>query len=191
MSKTSRAVGQGMTVPTLPPFPDLSRVAFRNDDPSDHDGGGHCAGLPGDTLHSKWNLVYAQHLIALDCLVDAAGEEGWDLTRPIMFAAHHVCEVALKTAWVGLMGTDPMPGHPLRPHWTRLAIEGGLRHLSAEDIREASDFLKLMRRLTPDGQSTRYPLPGRRDIGAAWCCVSAGDLRKAVFAFTSRLDGTT
>lgn len=187
------SVGAGMTAPTLRPFPDLSRIAFRHDDPSDHEGGGHCAGLPGDTRFNRWNVVYSQHLIALDLLVDGAvldedGDNGWDLTRPIMFAAHHVCEVALKTAWVGLMDTDPTPGHPLRPHWTRLAIAGGLRHLSADEIREASDFLKLMRKLTPDGQNTRYPLPGRGDLGAAWCCLSAEKLRDAVLAFTERLD---
>lgn len=107
-----------MTAATYPAFPDLSKIACRNTDESDHEGGGHCAGLPDDSLYEQWNLVLAQHIAAFDYLVDkATTDDGW-ATRPVLFAAHHVCEVALKTAWVGHSGRAPKRGHHLEPHWT-------------------------------------------------------------------------
>ncbi|GAB3823134.1 hypothetical protein [Kribbella italica] len=179
-----------MTAAAFPPFPDLSKLAFRKTDPSDHEGGGHCAGLPDGSLHGQWDLVLAQHIAAFDYLVDkaASGQDGWALTRPVLFSAHHVCEVALKTAWVAHAGQSPKRGHHLEPHWTRLAKAGGLRHLDPPQINEARDFISLMAELTPDGQTTRYPMPGVDDLGATWCCLNSSGLRDAVYAFVARLE---
>lgn len=179
-----------MTDAPYPAFPDLSRIAFRNVDESDHEGGGHCAGLLGSSLHEQWDLVLAQHIAAFDHLVNKATHEddGFALTRPVLFAAHHVCEVALKTAWVAYSGRSPRRGHPLAPHWTRLARDGGLRHLEPAQINEARAFIDLMAELTPDGQTTRYPMTGVDDLGATWCCLNSPGLRDAVYAFLARLE---
>jgi hypothetical protein len=179
-----------MTAATLPPFPDLSRVAFKKKDMSDHEGGGHCAELPDD-LQGQWDLVLAQHVAAFDYLVEkAASEDGWALTRPILFAAHHVSEVALKAAWVAHDGRAPKRGHHLEPLWRRLREAGGLRHLEGSEINQASNFIALMEELTPDGQTTRYPMTGvkENDLGAIWCCLNCSALRAAVFAFLARLE---
>lgn len=178
-----------MTAAPLPPFPDLSLIAFRNSDPGDHDGGGHRAGLPDGSAREKWDLVLAQHIAAFDNLTDqATRDDGWALTRPVLFAAHHVCEVALKTAWVAAEGKEPKRGHLLEPHWARLGKAGHLRHLSVSQVNEARKFLRLMEDLTPDGQTTRYPLIGADDLGATWCCLNSRLLREAVFAFIARLE---
>lgn len=179
-----------MTNATYPVFPDLSKIAFRKADESDHEGGGHCAGLPGRSLYGHWDLVLAQHMGAFDYLVERAtnGNDGWALTRPVLFAAHHVCEVALKTAWVAHSGRAPKRGHHLEPHWTRLARDGGLRHLDPMQFNEARAFVDLMTELTPDGQTTRYPMAGVDDLGVTWCCLNSSGLRDAVYAFLARLE---
>lgn len=179
-----------MTTTTYPAFPDLSKIAFRNADESDHEGGGHCAGLPDQSLYEQWDLVLAQHMAAFDYLVDRATNEddGWALTRPVLFAAHHVCEVALKTAWVAHSGKPPKRGHHLEPHWTRLGRDGGLQHLEPAQINEARAFIALMTELSPDGQTTRYPMTGVDDLGATWCCLNSRGLRDAVRAFLARLE---
>lgn len=110
------------------------------------------------------------------------------MTRPVLLAAHHVCEVALKTACVAHAGTAPRRGHYLEPHWTRLAKASGLRHLDSSQMNEARDFISLMEGLTPDGQTTRYPMPGIDDLGATWCRLNSSGLRDAVCAFVARLE---
>lgn len=178
------------TAPTFPLFPDFETIAYLKSDPGDHPSGGHCAGLPDTSLYAQWELVLAQHIEAFRHLVDQADSDadGWALTRPVLFAAHHVCEVALKTAWVAHRGSSPQHGHPLEPHWTRLAKAGGLKHLDPTQIEEAIEFIRFMASLTPDGVSTRYPLLGARDLGGKWCCLNSSALRDAVFAFVARVE---
>lgn len=179
-----------MTTAAYPPFPDLRKIAFRNTDEGDHEGGGHCAGFPEDTLTDRWGLVLAQHLAAFDYLVDKAASDNddWALTRPVLFADHHVCEVALRTAWVEHSGRVPKRGHHLEPHWTRLGKGGGLRHPTPAQINEARAYINLMEELTPDGQTTRYPIAGVDDLGATWCCLNSSGLRDTVNAFLGRVE---
>jgi hypothetical protein len=179
-----------MATATYRAFPDLSTIAFRHSDESDHEGGGHCAGLPDGPLHRQWELVLAQHMAAFDLLVEEAtgGEDGWALTRPVLFAAHHVCEVGLKTAWVGHAGTKPAREHKLKVLWSNLEEAGGLGHLTPEQVDEAVAFLDLMAELTPDGQTARYPLPGDTDVSGTWCCLNSRALLEAVYAFLARIE---
>jgi hypothetical protein len=179
-----------MTADAYPAFPDLSKIAFRKTDQTDHVGGGHCAGLPDGSTYVQWELVLAQNIGAFNYLVDKAIEDGdgWALTRPVLFAAHHVCELGLKTASVARFGQQPKRGHHLEPLWTRLAKGGGLKHLDATQINEARAFIDVMTELTPDGQTTRYPMPAPNDVGAVWCCLNSRALRDAVYAFLARLE---
>lgn len=78
------------------------------------------------------------------------------------------------------------PSKRVSPNPTR--EDGGLRHLEAAQINEVRAFVDLMTELTPDGQTTRYPMTGIDDLGATWCCLNSSGLRDAVYAFLARLE---
>lgn len=173
---------------TYPPFPDLGEIAFRREDPSDHVGGGHCAGLPDTGAADQWLELLDQHHRALNLLVDQAlaDEDGWALPRPLLFAAHHTCEVALKAALAALPGSPTYDSHHLPNLWNQLAGKQGLHHLTEQQRREAKAFLDALHDLTPDGFTARYPL-SMGDMCENWCCLNPEAIRAGVAALLARL----
>lgn len=85
-------------------YPDPSRLGFRHQDLTEHEGGGYCASKSSGRIRG-WDDLIDQHANAFDLLVEAVVAEGggWGLTRPILFEAHHICELALKR----LLATAP------------------------------------------------------------------------------------
>jgi len=159
--------------------PDPASIAYLMDDDGEHPGGGHCAGLP-DNSTDRWLLVVDQHVRAFDVLVDyaEANDDGWGLSRPVLFAAHHACEVALKTRMADNTSRTPPREHNLSMLWDLAMANGGASDLTQADRAWISEFVRSMVNLTERGFEGRYPEP----IGGTnqYCCLNLVTLRSAV-----------
>lgn len=91
-------------------LPDLNvPLAYKHDD-DEHLGGGYCADLTGEDDLARWTeILIQQHTAFTDLAAKARSSldesgTGYEVTRPLLFLAHHVCEVAIK---VGLVAAVP------------------------------------------------------------------------------------
>lgn len=163
-------------------------LAYRRNDAGDHPGGGHCVGLPSADL-DRWTSLLDQYLRAFVVMTERSRAllldlgDGWGLTRPVLFEAHHVCEVALKAALVA-KGSLPTKTHSLSALWAALDSLGGLAHLLPAERTWAQAFLAEMQPLAANGFTGRYPdTPG--DLGDDWCCLVLEAVQQGVEEFVA------
>ena len=114
-------------------------------------------------------------------LVDAAvaAGAGWGLTRPILFEAHHICELSLKrllaqqeqSSWSHKLGDALGAGRTLLP-----------QRISKSDRVWLDVFVAEMAELTVDGQDGRFP-DATTDISKKWCCLNVPELQLCVGTF--------
>lgn len=175
-------------------LPDLERVFFLHEQATnDHADDSCCLSLQRDFLagdEARWAEVRDQHLAAFGLLAEEAGaiareSSGWYIARPLVFAAHHVAELALKTATLSRRGDWSLgaAGHAL----------ASLLDLDREvnGPRQASRIWEdqLVHMLDQAWEAGRYP--DRRSgepLFDEWCCVSASALHRAIDVFTSLVD---
>jgi HEPN domain-containing protein len=166
-------------------LPDLAGVFFDVDGlDGDHAADSCCLSLAWEWFTDdavKWAEVRDQHLQALGILAEQARSicserDGWWLARPLVFAAHHTIELALKTAT--LSESDRWGSrHDLG---LLLELERGIcgKRATAEWEDE------LIRLLHQSWEGGRYPTTRRGEpLLNDWCCVSASGLREAVTTF--------
>ena len=161
-------------------YPDPSQLGFRHKDLSDHDGGGYCASKSSGKIKG-WDDLIDQHANALVLLVDAAvaAGAGWGLTRPILFEAHHICELALKRLLA--QRGQSLWSHKLDELWAK--AEPLLpKRISKSDRVWLDVFVAEMAELTVDGQDGRFP-DATTDISKKWCCLNVPELQLCVGTF--------
>lgn len=161
-------------------YPDPSQLGFRHKDLSDHDGGGYCASKSSGRIKG-WEDLIDQHANAFALLVDAAVADGggWGLTRPILFEAHHVCELAMKRLLAQHQQTSR--SHKLGTLWSKAAPLLPKR-ISKRDRAWLDSFVAEMAELTVDGQDGRFP-DATTDISKKWCCLNVPELQLCVGTF--------
>ncbi|MEV8373026.1 HEPN domain-containing protein [Kribbella sp. NPDC056861] len=170
-------------------LPELNQLFFsREDSEGDHADDSCCLSLDWDGFpneESKWSEVRDQHLAALGVMAEyaskeAGGHSGWLLGRPLVFAANHAAELALKTVLLPQRDAWPkgVDGHELGKLLALDRREHGTRR-DTEDWENR--FVDLLSRAWEAG---RYPdSPRREPLFDQWCCVSAGTLVDAVRTF--------
>ena len=158
-------------------YPDPSRLGFRHADASDHEDGGYCASKSNGRIKG-WDDLIDQHANALSVLVDAAVNQGggWGLTRPVLFEAHHICELAMKRLLAQHRQTSR--SHKLDVLWLR-ALPLLPRRITKRDRIWLDRFVAAMVELTADGQDGRFP-DATTDISKRWCCLNVPELELCV-----------
>ena len=178
-------------------LPDLSTVFGEYDTGDDHASDGCCLSLRWDFFpddEARWAEVRDQHLAAFLVLAGTAagrkeGQGGWFVGRPLLFAAHHVVELTLKTATVSEHTTEQgvaPSGHELGPLLKIDRQLNGVREASAE---WEDEFVRLLEKAWEAG---RYPVnrkgaPLFDDV----CCASTSELRRAVVEFVALIEAIT
>ena len=167
-------------------YPDPSKLGFRHKDRSDHSGGGYCASKSSGRIKG-WDDLIAQHSNAFTLLVDAAVAQGggWGLTRPVLFEAHHICELVIKRLLAQHQQT--VRSHNLGTLWMR-AVPLLPKRISKRDRAWLDAFIAEMAELTVDGQDGRFP-DATTDISKKWCCLSVPELEWCVGTFLLILIG--
>ncbi|MGV1010399.1 MAG: hypothetical protein ACOYBY_17665 [Dermatophilaceae bacterium] len=167
-------------------YPDPSKLGFRHTDATDHEGGGYCASKSNGRIKG-WDDLINQHASALALLVDAAvdGGGGWGLTRPVLFEAHHICELALKRLLA--QHHQASRSHKLGGLWCQ-ASPLLPKRISKGDRMWLDTFVAEMAELTTDGQDGRFP-DATTDISKKWCCLNVPELGLCVGTFLLILRG--
>lgn len=168
-------------------YPDPGKLGFRHADSSDHAEGGYCASKSSGRIKG-WDDLIDQHANALVLLADAAvaGGGGWGLTRPILFEAHHICELALKRLLA--QHGQTRRSHKLDVLWTHAAPHLP-RRVTKADRAWLDSFVTEMAALTVDGQDGRFP-DATTDISTKWCCLNVPELELGVGTFLLILRGS-
>ncbi|WP_353953557.1 hypothetical protein V6K52_09145 [Knoellia sp. S7-12] len=170
-------------------LPDLDQPLAYPHDTSDHPGGGHCLDLTAYGDAERWRQILDQQFLAFAQLVERArtpseaSNAGYEVTRPLLFLAHHVCEVAIK---VGLATHHAEPRH--REHslptlWTRLEGARGTDRLSRFEESWCERFVVQMHAIKPRGFDGRYA--DETTAEEAWCCLHLDQLEACVTVFAS------
>lgn len=161
----------------MAPYPDVSKLGFRHSDPTDHTEGGYCASKSAGRIKG-WDDLIDQHMNAFDRLVTAAIAEagGWGFTRPVLFEAHHVCELTLKRLLAQHRLTSK--SHKLDELWAE-AQPLLPQRVTKGDRAWLDSFIAEMAGLTSDGQDGRFP-DASTDISAKWCCLNVPELALCV-----------
>jgi hypothetical protein len=161
-------------------YPDPSHLGFRHKDRSDHEGGGYCASKSNGRIKG-WDDLIDQHANALVLLVDAAVADGggWGLTRPILFEAHHICELSMKRLLA--QHQQSSRSHKLDSLWKQV-VPLLPRRVSKGDKAWLDAFVAEMAELTIDGQDGRFP-DATTDISKKWCCLNVPELQLCVGTF--------
>ena len=167
----------------------LTTIALRVDDGDDHPGGGHCVSLAANESQGTRELV-EQYLAALQTVAAQAAESvdgGWELTRPLLFHAHHTCELAAKSALLaGRVAFETRHGLP--ELWASLSSAGLTEVLDTSEQDWCHDFVAFIADLAGNSIGARYarPNPGRAAIDDLWCCVNPTALFEATEHFAIR-----
>jgi hypothetical protein len=174
-------------------LPQLDRVFFPYGDGegADHPTGSCCLSLNRefyDTAAGKWTALRDQHLLAFSMLVEQVqgDDSGYALTRPLVFEAHHVSELALKARTLQF---DPRSNTNLPPaghHLGQLlAAERALNGARSDSSGWEDSFVSMLDRASEAG---RYPVAVRGEaLHDDWCCVDAEALNDAVLTFLDLL----
>ncbi len=174
-------------------WPDLSKVFFAEsvgDSHEDHANDSCCVSLNREWLGddaARWFEVLEQHVAAFIALAgDAAARAGneernWYMGRPLLFSAHHVAELALKSVTLSAAAEWPGPngrsGHVLSH---LMSVERGVNQ-SRGSAEWEDAFVAMLDQAQEGG---RYPTDRRSGpLLDQWCCVSASALGDAVTAF--------
>lgn len=169
-------------------MPPIDRLAFRVSDSSDHIGGGHCVALPGASLDDERVSLVDQYFRALTLLVDAAQESGdvVALNRPILFTAHHLCEVALKAAILST-GATAKKDHHLSTLWAAAIAAGCFARMSQHEVEWCTQFASSLGAISGDGTPGKYVdgIVGGATVYAVWCCLNIAAIYAASMQFAS------
>lgn len=170
---------------TLPP---IDQLAFRVSDPSDHLGGGHCVALPGTTSDEERVALVDQYFRTLRLLVEDAERSGDmnEVSRPILFTAHHLCELAIKAAILS-KGASTLWSHYLPELWGA-AVSAGCFQLMTKDEREwCAQFATNLGEISGDGTPGRFVdgVVAGSSVDAEWCCLDTSAIYKASMQFAS------
>src|SRR5690625_2789015 len=133
-------------------LPPLDNLAYDVDDDGAHPGGGHCAGFGGASPEEDRRAMIEQYYQALDVPVDSAlaSGDGWSLSRPILFATHHLCELALSLV-LEFKGLKPGSQHSLETRMTSAIGGNALDRLTDEERHWCQDFIAAIVPLTGGG----------------------------------------
>ena len=169
-------------------LPSLENLAYPPDD-GDHPEGGHCAGLGGnDAAEDRVNIV-SQYLTTVDLLVNhaLASGNGWELTRPILFAVHQLCEDALAVALSRVHAKAKNESRHGLPEKVRTAAaNGAYDHASVEERDWCVEFIETIDPFTLDGFPGRFAqsFKGGAPLDELWCCINPAAIRDAAVVFT-------
>lgn len=166
----------------------IDSLAFRVDDSSDHVGGGHCVALRGTSLDDERVALVDQYFRALTLLVEAAQESSdvVALSRPILFTAHHLCEVALKAAILSA-GATAKKDHHLPALWAVALAAGCFARLPQDEVDWCAQFTSNLGAISGDGTPGRYVdgMVGGAAVDAVWCCLNITAIYAASMQFAS------
>lgn len=168
------------------PLPQLDRIAFRVDDEGPHEGGGVCAAMPSDDPVERRKEMVWQYVRALGILADSAGKEtSWESSRPIIFVAHHACELALDLVADRVNVSRPREAdrHSLVARFEAAAAAGAFKDREAEEAEWCRYLLTTLESLN-SGFAGRY-VDGRGAIEKSWCCLNPAALTDAVEVLAS------
>lgn len=174
-------------------FPDLNSVAYPVDSPGDHADGGHCVGFYQAEAPEAWCMLTYQFHQSLKHLVALATVSGGDsqLTRPMLFNAHHTVEVGCKASLVAR--SEPFNLiHSLPELWKMNALAAvEATWIDGETSAWMEDFTERLDDLSGSGIGARFaePKSGFDAIENAWCCVNATALLECVDFFVATLRG--
>lgn len=162
-------------------LPTISRLAHKKDVPPDnHPEGGLCLQLDQESDLASWRELVRQHHEAFEVLAAAAmaNEDSWHLTRQVLFAAHHVCEIALKM--VIKADDQEVP----KKHALTILIERAEALLTAtldtDEVAWLHAFVREIRELTAEGFEGRYI-----ELDSTWCCLDDALLQRCVRMFVA------
>ncbi|WP_295836140.1 hypothetical protein [uncultured Microbacterium sp.] len=167
-------------------LPQLVNLAYSVDDDSEHEGGGVCAALLGDSEDEMRIALINQYLSAIRILAESIGAStnDWTLGRPLVFLAHHLVEVSLKAAIEGRGASVPR-SHDL-PTLTAVARSAGcFEGVSAEASAWYEDLSEQVNSITGDGTPGRFfdGKVGGAAIDQRWCCLNVDLIVEATGAF--------
>jgi len=198
-------------------LPDLTLPLAYKHDEGDHPGGGYCADLLGEDDLARWSEILLQQQAAFANLAVKARSSlmesgtGYEITRPLLFMAHHVCEVAIKVglvaAWADQTDESARSSSLLVRLWGRFDLSGRRAASGSESGIRGHDLSSLWKRLvkangahdlTDDqiawcreftrqmSRLTRQGFEGRyadeRRTEEAWCCLHLDQLESCVAA---------
>lgn len=167
-------------------LPELVNLAYSVDDDSDHEGGGVCAALLGDSEDEMRIALINQYLSAIRILADSirASTNDWTLGRPLVFLAHHLVEVSLKAAIEGRGASVPR-SHDLPTLIAAARSAGCFADVSAEASAWCEDLSAQVSSITGDGTPGRFfdGQVGGAAIDDRWCCLNVDLIVEATGAF--------
>jgi hypothetical protein len=167
-------------------LPAIDALAFSVNDPGDHVGGGHCAALPGNSRDDERVALVNQYAVALATLVATAEQSGdrRPLSRPILFTAHHLCEVALKAAILSKRATAPKI-HSLRTLWDAAVDADCFTSLTEDERAWGAKFAANLGAVSGDGTPGRYAdgVVSEGTLDSTWCCLNVTAVRSAATVF--------
>lgn len=161
-------------------------LAYSVEDEGDHEGGGVCAALLGDSDDEMRVALISQYLSAIHILAASirASTNDWTLGRPLVFLAHHLVEISIKAAIEGRGAIVPR-SHDLTTQIAAARSAGCFADISAEASAWCEDLAAQVSSTTGDGTPGRF-FDGQVD-GAAiddrWCCLNADLIVGATGAF--------
>lgn len=133
-------------------LPPIDQLAFRVSDPSEHVGGGHCIALSGTTSDDERVALVDQYFRALRLLVEDAERSGDmnALSRPILFTAHHLCELAIKAALLSKRAS-PLWSHHLPELWSTAVTAGCFQSMTKDERQWCAQFAINLGEISGDG----------------------------------------
>lgn len=172
-------------------LPSLEDLAYAVDDERDHIGGGHCAGFGADDPDEDRRVMIDQYVTALRVLVDhaIASDDGWSLSRPILFVAHQLCENAVDAALLQKsvkVDATSSNRHSLSVRMGAAHREGVLDDLTNEQRQWCDRFIETIAPITFNGFPGRFPharVAGRKHLDEVWCCLNLTAIRDAAITF--------
>ncbi|MFE8934633.1 hypothetical protein [Micrococcus luteus] len=169
-------------------LPPLDSLAYDVDDDGEHPGGGHCAGFGGVTPEDDRRAMIEQYRQALDVLVDSAleSDDGWSLSRPILFTTHQLCELALSLV-LEVKGLKPGSQHSLETRMAAAIGGNAFDRLTNEERQWCHEFIAAIVPLTGDGFPGRYANARINGVqlDERWCCINPQTIRNATVGFAA------
>lgn len=167
-------------------LPELVNLAYSVDDDGDHEGGGVCAALLGESDDEMRVALINQYLSAIRILAASIREStnDWTLGRPLVFLAHHLVEISLKAAIEGRLESVPRT-HDLPTLMAAARSAGCFANISAEASAWCENLLAQVSSITGDGTPGRFfdGQVGGAAIDDRWCCLNVDLIVVATGAF--------
>ncbi|WP_040797758.1 hypothetical protein [Nocardia higoensis] len=173
---------------------DLDRIFFSATDESDeHAADSCCLSMAASSEVDRWGQCLDEYMETMRVLVahtsgtscDDTERIGWRFARPLVFTAHHTCELVLKKSIVSWKDAS-----------TTMKFEHKLgslldqeRQVSNRQCVHAAWENDLMSLLAHAYEAGRYPFNKKSAaLFDEWCCVSAANLGRAVTQFVQLVE---